>query len=171
MLFRGWIIMWGYLVFNMLMCIIRWSLWLADSPSISPGERLLSYLTWPLIATLLRVYCIARCTRYFDTQLHGILPWSDINRNGNILFLHFVFYFTKLLNVLFNSFLWFYTYLPLKNFATFYIILVGWGGGDILSIFLHYHPINIFWNAAKFSGRRYIYTDIEKLWSPDHMFQ
>ena len=24
--------------------------------------------------------------RYFDTQLHGILPWADINRNRNIFF-------------------------------------------------------------------------------------
>ena len=29
-------------------------------------------------------WCIARCTLYFDTQLHGILSWADINRNGNI---------------------------------------------------------------------------------------
>ena len=27
---------------------------------------------------------MARCTRYFGTQLHGILPWADINSNGNI---------------------------------------------------------------------------------------
>ena len=27
-----------------------------------------------------------RCTFYFDTQLHGILPWADIDRNGNIFF-------------------------------------------------------------------------------------
>ncbi len=31
-------------------------------------------------------WCIARCTPYFDTQLHGILPWADINRNYNIFF-------------------------------------------------------------------------------------
>ena len=29
-------------------------------------------------------WCVARCTLYFDTHLHGILPWADINRNGNI---------------------------------------------------------------------------------------
>ncbi len=33
------------------------------------------------------LWCIARCTQYFDTKLHGILPWADINRNGNIFFL------------------------------------------------------------------------------------
>ncbi len=31
-------------------------------------------------------WCVARCTPYFDTQLHGILPWADINRNCNIFF-------------------------------------------------------------------------------------
>ncbi len=39
--------------------IYVWKSWLADSPTISPGERLLSYLTWPLIVTLLRVWSIA----------------------------------------------------------------------------------------------------------------
>ncbi len=27
------------------------------------------------------------CTRYFDTKLHGILPWANINRNYNTFFL------------------------------------------------------------------------------------
>ncbi len=26
-------------------------------------------------------WCTARCTRYFDIKLNGILPWADINRN------------------------------------------------------------------------------------------
>ncbi len=30
--------------------------------------------------------CIARCTRYFGTKLHGILPRADINRNCNTFF-------------------------------------------------------------------------------------
>ncbi len=29
-------------------------------------------------------WCVARFTLYFDTQLHGILLWADIDRNGNI---------------------------------------------------------------------------------------
>ncbi len=28
-------------------------------------------------------WCTATCIRYFDTKLHGILPWADINRNCN----------------------------------------------------------------------------------------
>ncbi len=28
-------------------------------------------------------WCAARYTRYFDTKLHWILPWADINRNCN----------------------------------------------------------------------------------------
>ncbi len=32
-------------------------------------------------------WCTARCTRYFDTKLHGILPWADINRHCNTFFL------------------------------------------------------------------------------------
>ncbi len=30
----------------------------------------------------------AMCTRYFDTKLHGILPWADINRNCNTFLLY-----------------------------------------------------------------------------------
>ncbi len=26
----------------------------------------------------------ARCNLYFDTQMHGLLPWADIDRKGNI---------------------------------------------------------------------------------------
>ena len=36
--------------------------------------------------TLPELRCIARCTPYFDTKLHRILPWADINRNCNIFF-------------------------------------------------------------------------------------
>ncbi len=50
---------------------------------------------WPSFAALLHIinippapWCIARCTLYFDTELHGILPWADINRNGNIFLIH-----------------------------------------------------------------------------------
>ncbi len=50
-------------------------------------------IEWPSFAALLHTInippvtqCITRYTLYFDTQLHGILPWADINRNGNIFF-------------------------------------------------------------------------------------
>ena len=35
------------------------------------------------IATPYAPWCIARLYLFIDTQLHGILPWADINRNGN----------------------------------------------------------------------------------------
>ncbi len=44
------------------------------------------WFIWSLclpIGSLLKVRCTARCTQYFDTKLHGILPWADINRNCN----------------------------------------------------------------------------------------
>ena len=34
------------------------------------------------------LYLPTRCTQYFDTKLHGILPWADINRNCNTFFMH-----------------------------------------------------------------------------------
>ncbi len=35
--------------------------------------------------------CTTRYTRYFDTKLHGILPWADINRNCNTFFPELVY--------------------------------------------------------------------------------
>ncbi len=38
-------------------------------------------------------WCTTRYTQYFDTKLHGILRWADINRNFNT-FLHLLCYVT-----------------------------------------------------------------------------
>ncbi len=40
-------------------------------------------------------WCITRCALYFDTQLDWILPWADINRNGNIFFHEFTAHSSK----------------------------------------------------------------------------
>ena len=43
-------------------------------------------------------------------------------------------------------------------------------------IFVHYHPINIIWNVAKISGRRYMYdsrlncNSLDHVWISPHQF-
>ena len=59
------------------------------TPVTFPSQKShISGTIWPT-----KMVHLSRCTQYFDAQLHGILPWANISRNGNIFFHKLSVYF------------------------------------------------------------------------------